>query len=155
VVTYQASIDSPLGPITLTSDGHSLTHIDIGTKVVNSSPDAVIETASRQLDEYFAGTRKHFDLPLSVSGTPFQESIWFALQAIPHGETTSYGELGRSVGKPGSARAVGGAVGANPLPIVIPCHRVLASNSAITGYSGGDGIPTKQKLLALENISYR
>ncbi len=154
-MTYQASIDSPLGPIALTSDGDALTHIDIGTKVANPSPDAVIEAATRQLGEYFAGTRKNFDLPLKVSGTRFQEAIWSALQAIPHGETTSYGDLGRAVGKPGSARAVGGAVGANPLPIVIPCHRVLASTRAITGYSGGEGIPTKQKLLALENINYR
>ncbi len=89
-MTYQASIDSPLGPIALTSDGDALTHIDIGTKVANPSADAVIESATRQLGEYFAGTRKNFDLPLKVSGTRFQEAIWSALQAIPHGETISY-----------------------------------------------------------------
>jgi len=154
-MTPQVSIDSPLGPLALTSDGEFLIGLDIGTRVSEPSRDAVIELAIRQLEEYFAGKRTTFDLPLKARGTAFQESIWKALQDIPYGQTTSYGELGSAVGKPGSARAVGGAVGANPLPIVIPCHRVLASDRRITGYSGGEGIPTKEKLLGLENISYR
>ncbi|HEV8012977.1 MAG TPA: methylated-DNA--[protein]-cysteine S-methyltransferase [Pontimonas sp.] len=154
-MTIQATVDSPLGPLALTSDGEFLIGLDIGKRVPHPSSDPVIELATRQLDEYFAGTRTTFDLPLKAQGTAFQQSIWKALQGIPHGQTTSYGELGRAVGKPGSARAVGGAVGANPLPIVIPCHRVLASDRRITGYSGGEGIPTKEKLLGLENISYR
>ena len=154
-MTTQATLDSPLGPLALTSDGEFLIRLDIGKRVPRSSSDAVIELATRQLDEYFAGTRTTFDLPLKARGTAFQEAIWKALQDIRHGHTTSYGELGSAVGKPGSARAVGGAVGANPLPIVIPCHRVLASDRRITGYSGGEGIPTKEKLLDLENISYR
>jgi methylated-DNA-[protein]-cysteine S-methyltransferase len=154
-MTSQVSIDSPLGPLALTSDGEFLIGLDIGTRVSEPSSDAVIELATLQLDEYFAGRRTAFDLPLKAQGTPFQQSIWSALQDIPYGQTTSYGELGSAIGKPGSARAVGGAVGANPLPIVIPCHRVLASDRRITGYSGGEGIPTKEKLLGLENISYR
>jgi methylated-DNA-[protein]-cysteine S-methyltransferase len=154
-MTSQVSIDSPLGPLALVSDGEFLIGLDIGTRVPQPSSDAVIELATRQLDEYFAGKRTTFDLPLKAQGTAFQQSIWSALQDIPYGHTTSYGELGSAVGKPGSARAVGGAVGANPLPIVIPCHRVLASDRRITGYSGGEGIPTKEKLLGLENISYR
>ena len=154
-MTSQVSIDSPLGPLALVSDGEFLIGLDIGTRVPQPSSDAVIELATRQLDEYFAGKRTTFDLPLKAQGTAFQQSIWSALQDIPYGQTTSYGELGSAVGKPGSARAVGGAVGANPLPIVIPCHRVLASDRRITGYSGGEGIPTKEKLLGLENISYR
>jgi len=154
-MTSQVSIDSPLGPLALVSDGEFLVGLDIGTRVPQPSSDAVIELATRQLDEYFAGKRTTFDLPLKARGTAFQQSIWSALQDIPYGQTTSYGELGSAVGKPGSARAVGGAVGANPLPIVIPCHRVLASDRRITGYSGGEGIPTKEKLLGLENISYR
>lgn len=154
-MTTQATLDSPLGPLALTSDGEFLISLDIGKRVPEPSSDAVIELATRQLEEYFAGTRTTFDLPLKAEGTAFQQSIWKALQDIPHGQTTSYGELGSAVGKPGSARAVGGAVGANPLPIVIPCHRVLASDRRITGYSGGEGIPTKEKLLDLENISYR
>jgi methylated-DNA-[protein]-cysteine S-methyltransferase len=154
-MTSQVSIDSPLGPLALVSDGEFLIGLDIGTRVPQPSSDAVIELATLQLDEYFAGKRTTFDLPLKAQGTAFQQSIWSALQDIPYGQTTSYGELGSAVGKPGSARAVGGAVGANPLPIVIPCHRVLASDRRITGYSGGEGIPTKEKLLGLENISYR
>jgi methylated-DNA-[protein]-cysteine S-methyltransferase len=154
-MTPQVSIDSPLGPLALTSDGEFLIGLDIGTRVSKPSSDAVIDLATQQLEEYFAGRRTAFDLPLKAQGTPFQQSIWSALQDIPYGQTTSYGELGSAIGKPGSARAVGGAVGANPLPIVIPCHRVLASDRRITGYSGGEGIPTKEKLLGLENISYR
>jgi methylated-DNA-[protein]-cysteine S-methyltransferase len=154
-MTSQVSIDSPLGPLALTSDGEFLIGLDIGTRVSKPSSDAVIELAAQQLEEYFAGKRTTFDLPLKAQGTAFQQSIWSALQDIPYGQTTSYGELGSAIGKPGSARAVGGAVGANPLPIVIPCHRVLASDRRITGYSGGEGIPTKEKLLNLENVSYR
>jgi methylated-DNA-[protein]-cysteine S-methyltransferase len=154
-MTPQVSIDSPLGPLRLTSDGEFLIGLDIGTRVPQPSSDAVIELAAQQLEEYFAGKRTTFDLPLKAQGTAFQQSIWSALQDIPYGQTTSYGELGSAIGKPGSARAVGGAVGANPLPIVIPCHRVLASDRRITGYSGGEGIPTKEKLLNLENVSYR
>jgi methylated-DNA-[protein]-cysteine S-methyltransferase len=154
-MTSQVSIDSPLGPLRLTSDGEFLIGLDIGTRVSKPSSDAVIELAAQQLEEYFAGKRTTFDLPLKAQGTAFQQSIWSALQDIPYGQTTSYGELGSAIGKPGSARAVGGAVGANPLPIVIPCHRVLASDRRITGYSGGEGIPTKEKLLNLENVSYR
>lgn len=154
-MTFHASIESPLGPIALTSDGRHLTNLDIGRHVTEPTTDPIIDAASAQLGEYFAGHRTGFDLPLKATGTAFQESIWQALQGIPFGHTTSYGALGQAVGKPGSARAVGGAVGANPLPIVIPCHRVLASDRRITGYSGGDGIPTKEKLLDLEKISYR
>ena len=88
-----------------------------------------------------------FELPLEVSGTKFQESVWGELLKIPSGETVSYAYVAQKIGKPKAARAVGGAVGANPIPIIIPCHRVMASNGAITGYSGGNGIKTKQKLL--------
>lgn len=154
-MTYQVSVSSPLGPIALTSDGEFLTGLEIGRHVSSHQADSILDAATRQLEEYFAGTRHNFELPLKASGTSFQESIWDALQRIPYGHTASYGELGDAMGKPGSARAVGGAVGANPLPIVIPCHRVLASDRKITGYSGGDGIPTKVKLLDLEGISYR
>jgi methylated-DNA-[protein]-cysteine S-methyltransferase len=148
-------MESPVGPITLYSNGTSLTGLEIGTTPEVSDPDAITATAVQQLSEYFAGTRTSFDLPVETRGTPFQESIWGALQNIPYGSSQSYGELGERAGKPGAARAVGSAVGANPLPIVIPCHRVLASDLKITGYSGGDGIATKQKLLALEGITYR
>ncbi|MDA9787028.1 methylated-DNA--[protein]-cysteine S-methyltransferase [Pontimonas sp.] len=154
-MSYSQSVESPLGRIALHSNGTALTHLDIGGKVATPQPDTITQTAAEQLAEYFDGQRTHFDLPLAPEGTAFQESIWSALQAIPYGDSLSYGELGLRAGRPGAARAVGAAVGANPLPIVIPCHRVLASDRKITGYSGGDGIPTKKKLLALEGISYR
>jgi len=105
--------------------------------------------AVRQLREYFAGERTGFELPLAPRGTEFQRSVWRQLQKIPYGETISYGELARRVGNPKASRAVGSANGANPLPIVIPCHRVIAGNGTLGGFGGG--LPTKQTLLALEH----
>jgi methylated-DNA-[protein]-cysteine S-methyltransferase len=108
-----------------------------------------IRTAIAQLAEYFAGKRSAFDLPLDLAaGTPFQQSVWRALVAIPHGATTNYGALGRGIGAPGSARAVGAAVGRNPVSIVVPCHRVLGTGGALTGYAGG--LERKSALLKLE-----
>jgi len=104
--------------------------------------------AARQLREYFAAKRTAFDLPLAPDGTGFQSAVWRQLQQIPYGETISYGELARRVGNPKASRAVGSANGANPLPIVIPCHRVIASDGSLGGFGGG--LPAKQILLALE-----
>jgi methylated-DNA-[protein]-cysteine S-methyltransferase len=101
-----------------------------------------------QLEEYFAGRRTSFDLTLAPRGTPFQERVWCALTAIPHGTTTTYGAIARSIGKPTAARAVGAANGKNPISIVVPCHRVVGENGALTGYAGG--MRTKRTLLALE-----
>jgi methylated-DNA-[protein]-cysteine S-methyltransferase len=101
-----------------------------------------------QLEEYFAGERREFELDLAPSGTPFQLSVWRALCAIPYGETTSYGEIAVAAGQPGAARAVGGANNRNPIPIVIPCHRVIGASGSLTGYGGG--LPRKRQLLALE-----
>ena len=102
----------------------------------------------RQLEEYFAGERREFELDLAPSGSPFQLSVWRELRAIPYGETASYGEIAAAVGQPGAARAVGGANNRNPIAIVIPCHRVIGANGTLTGYGGG--LPRKQRLLALE-----
>src|SRR5690606_32152543 len=102
----------------------------------------------RQLDAYFRGTLRTFDLPLAPQGTPFQQTVWEALRHIPYGQTVSYGELARRVGRPAAVRAVGLANGSNPIAIVIPCHRVIGANGTLTGYGGG--LPTKQALLALE-----
>ena len=109
-------------------------------------------THKSQLIEYFEGKRIGFELALSAEGTEVQKSVWQELQRIPAGQTKSYGEIANNIGKPKAARAVGGAVGSNPIAIIIPCHRVLASNGAITGYTGGDGIKTKQKLLDIESL---
>ncbi len=102
---------------------------------------------------YFAGEREEFDLPLAPEGTPFQQEVWRRLCAIPYGETISYGELARRIGNPQASRAVGLANGSNPIPIVIPCHRVIGSNGKLTGYGGG--LPIKEKLLALERKQLR
>lgn len=110
-------------------------------------PAAFLEV-TRQLDEYFAGSRTLFDLPLAPGGTPFQRRVWAELERIPTGTTVTYGELARRAGLPGSARAVGAAVGRNPISIVVPCHRVVGSDGALTGYAGGT--ERKAFLLALE-----
>jgi methylated-DNA-[protein]-cysteine S-methyltransferase len=109
--------------------------------------------AVRQLQAYFAGQLETFDLALSPQGTPFQLAVWRLLCEIPYGQTISYGELARRLGNPNAARAVGLANGSNPIPIVIPCHRVIGSNGKLTGYGGG--LPIKEKLLALERRQLR
>lgn len=109
----------------------------------------VLMKARKQLEEYFGGRRRDFDIPLSATGTAFQQQVWAALRAIPYGGTTSYGEIARGLGLPaGASRAVGAANGANPIAIVVPCHRVIGSNGSLTGYAGG--LHRKQLLLALE-----
>ncbi|MEW9677625.1 methylated-DNA--[protein]-cysteine S-methyltransferase [Lentibacillus sp. L22] len=102
-----------------------------------------------QLEEYLKGKRKNFDIPIDVKGTPFQEMIWNELQRIPYGETASYSDIANNIGTPTAARAVGTAIGANPVLIVVPCHRVVAKNGNLTGFRGG--LPMKEKLLILEN----
>jgi len=153
-------IDSPLGRIEITSDGDAIVSLSIeraGTLPFQELPedsDALLDLAADQLGEYFAGTRRRFDLPVALHGTEFQKSIWTQLIDIGWGEVMSYGELGIASGRATAGRAVGGAVGANPVPIIVPCHRVLASNGRITGYSGGNGIPTKVWLLDHEGIGH-
>jgi len=110
---------------------------------------AALSEVIRQRAEYFDGQRQTFDLPLAPAGTPFQQEVWQALRAIPYGETVSYGEIARQIGKPDAVRAVGAANGKNPIPIIVPCHRVIGSNGTLTGYAGGLSI--KEALLALEH----
>lgn len=153
--------DSPIGRIEITSDGNAVTSLSIERDGAlpfdeldeNSNP--VLELAVAQLDEYFRGERTTFELPVALHGTEFQREIWQQLATIDWGEVRSYGELGIASGRSTAGRAVGGAVGANPVPIIIPCHRVLASNGRITGYSGGNGIPTKVWLLRHEGIEHQ
>jgi methylated-DNA-[protein]-cysteine S-methyltransferase len=154
------TVDSPLGPLRITAANQAITSVAIGrdlSKVSNSSGEnsAVLERAATQLSEYFAGSRRHFELPVAWEGTPFQKSIWHELERIPYGQVVTYQELGTRVGAPQAARAVGGAVGKNPIPIIVACHRVMGSSGRITGYSAGEGIPTKKWLLTLEGITYR
>ncbi len=112
-----------------------------------------LEEAARQLREYFAGRRRSFELPLAPAGTAFQKKVWSRLQEIPYGETISYGELAARVGNSKASRAVGAANGRNPIPIVIPCHRVIGANGKLTGFGGG--LPMKESLLALERKTLR
>jgi methylated-DNA-[protein]-cysteine S-methyltransferase len=158
-------VDSPLGRIEITSDGAAITSLSIERHgddgiarlpfdEVPENPSRLLDLAATQLGEYFAGTRQNFELPVAFHGTAFQESIWSQLVDIPFGEVMSYGELGLASGRASAGRAVGGAVGANPVPIIVPCHRVLAGNRRITGYSGGNGIPTKVWLLDHEGIEH-
>lgn len=146
------TIDSPLGPLQLLSDGDHLTAINFPdqhrAEPDSASPNGVLRAARTQLEEYFAGRRQRFDLPLAASGTPFQESVWQALAAIPWGEVRSYRDIACAIGKPKAVRAVGAANGRNPLPIVVPCHRVIGADGSLTGFGGG--LPLKVKLLTLE-----
>jgi methylated-DNA-[protein]-cysteine S-methyltransferase len=115
----------------------------------------VLDEAVTQLAEYFEGTRHDFTVPVRLAGTEFQTAVWRELQALPFGGVLSYGAIGLATGRPTAGRAVGGAVGANPIPIIVPCHRVLATDGTITGYSAGEGIPTKAWLLDHEGIAHR
>ncbi len=150
--------ESPIGRLEIGSDGEAVTYLAIERQgalpwqELPENPVPVLDTAVEQLGEYFAGARRSFDVPVRLVGTPFQLSIWQALQELPFGGYTSYGALGLLTGRATAGRAVGGAVGSNPVPLLVPCHRVLASNNRITGYSGGNGIPTKRWLLSHEGI---
>ena len=152
---YLRTYSSPLGDLELESDGAALVRIRLPEETRPADADAVrrydaepFAAAVAQLDEYFAGNRRTFDLPLAPAGTAFQKSVWRALLRIPYGRTTSYGALADKLGKPTACRAVGAANGRNPLPIVVPCHRVIGSNGRLTGYAGG--LEAKQRLLELE-----
>ncbi len=149
---------SPIGRLELISDGRAITSLTIerdGSLPFDSlaeNSNRILDRAAKQLDEYFAGRRRSFSVPLAPHGTPFQHSIWDQLTALEWGEVTTYGELGMGTGRATAGRAVGGAIGANPIPIIVPCHRVLGSDGRVTGYSGGDGIPTKLWLLEHEGV---
>lgn len=156
---YYTYHDSPVDSLLLTAEEDSLTGIyfasgkhppAIGEDWKEQPRHPVLRAAKKQLDEYFAGRRRRFDLPLAPQGTPFQLAVWQALRDIPYGETRSYGDIARRIGRPKAMRAVGAANGANPISIVVPCHRVIGADGTLTGYGGG--LPRKQKLLVLEHV---
>jgi methylated-DNA-[protein]-cysteine S-methyltransferase len=153
-------IASPLGLLLIAGDDSGLRHIMFPSEVPPQFPDpawlkdaAPLAETIRQLEAYFTGELERFTLPLAPHGTPFQMEVWRRLCDIPYGQTISYGELARRIGNPKASRAVGLANGSNPIPIVIPCHRVIGSNGKLTGYGGG--LPIKEKLLALERHQLR
>ena len=144
------AIKTPIGPLTLEADENAVTAIRFSAGgAQDASP--LLDAAEAQLREYFAGARRTFDLPLAPRGTAFQQRVWAALRAIPYGETRTYGELAAAIGSPNANRAVGMANHRNPIPIVIPCHRVIGANGTLTGYAGG--LEIKRRLLALEGIN--
>ena len=156
-MTHFTHTDSPIGPLLLLSDGTHLTGLymnqhrcgpALSAAWTQNDALALFVRAQEQLTAYFAGTRTTFDLPLAPHGTSFQQDVWNALSSISYGQTVSYGELARRVGRPGAARAVGAASGANPLSLVVPCHRVVGARGLLTGYAGGT--ERKQFLLKLE-----
>ncbi len=153
---HYTRIDSPIGPLLLAASDagmHTIEFQDAKHPVKRGddweqSAHPLLERARRQLEEYFAGKRRSFDLPLAPQGTPFQRQVWQTLAGIGYGETLSYGQLAARVGRPTASRAVGAANGRNPLPIVLPCHRVIGADGSLTGFGGG--LPTKRFLLRLE-----
>jgi methylated-DNA-[protein]-cysteine S-methyltransferase len=153
--------ESPIGPLLIAGDQEGVRTIRFPRDGRASKPErdwmeansgAVAQTVA-QLREYFAGRRTEFDLPLALRGTPFQLAVWRELRRVPYGQTVSYGELAGRIGNPKASRAVGSANGANRIPIVIPCHRVIAAGGRLGGFGGG--LPVKEALLALENSSAR
>ena len=148
--------DSPLGPLLIAASGHGLRgvyfeqhrHFNDRQDWKHEVDDALLHAAAQQLDEYFAGNRSSFDLPLDPVGTEFQLAVWRELINIPFGQTTSYAQQAQRIGNPNALRAVGAANGRNPLSIIVPCHRVIGTNGSVTGYAGG--LERKRYLLALE-----
>jgi methylated-DNA-[protein]-cysteine S-methyltransferase len=151
-----AVISSPIGPLGLETVGDTaVCRVDFRP---DADPDAgppeagsLLAEVNRQLAAYFEGRLRQFDLPLAPSGTTFQQQVWTALCAIPYGQTRSYLEVARAVGRPDAVRAVGAANGRNPIPIIVPCHRVIGSDGSLTGFGGG--LETKRRLLGLERGS--
>jgi methylated-DNA-[protein]-cysteine S-methyltransferase len=150
------TMSSPIGELTIVSSDTGITaiymetHPYTPTAISTAAASPHLAEAERQLGEYFAGERTHFDLPLAPSGTPFQRAVWEALRTIPHGETRSYAEIALQIGNPKGVRAVGLANGRNPISIVVPCHRVIGKNGTLTGYGGG--LDRKRTLLELEGV---
>jgi len=158
-MTIYTLLDSPFGTLALTSDGSHLTGVRFprrdGRPAVEldwqrDDDAAVLVQARAQLAAYFSGKRTRFALPLRPQGTAFQRSVWRALMKVPFGRTSTYGALAAAIGRPTAARAVGAAVGANPLAVVVPCHRIIGADGTLTGYAGG--LARKAKLLALEGV---
>ncbi|WP_321479943.1 methylated-DNA--[protein]-cysteine S-methyltransferase [uncultured Bacteroides sp.] len=149
---YYYSQNTPIGPLCICADEQAITKISFKKIIESESLEEetpIIKQAFEQLTEYFNGERKHFDLPLNPQGTVFQKKVWSVLQSIPYGETWSYKQVATAVGNAKASRAVGMANNRNPIPIVVPCHRVIGTNGALVGYAGG--IEIKKSLLEVEN----
>jgi len=154
-MNYYTIFDSPIGDLLTVGDGESLNRLHMlgSRKRVELNPawqrdDDAFDDVRSQLGEYFAGSRREFDLPLNMFGNPFELRVWEELQTIPYGETASYGQIAQRIGNPGAPRAVGLANGRNPIAVIVPCHRVIGADGSLTGYGGG--LERKRLLLDLE-----
>jgi methylated-DNA-[protein]-cysteine S-methyltransferase len=146
-------IDSPVGRLALEADDDCVTAVrwaSVGERTRDSPPVPVLKEAIRQLDRYFSRKLRRFELPLAARGTDYQKRVWAMMREIPFGETATYGGMAMALGS--GPRAVGMACGRNPIPIIVPCHRVLGAGGKEGGFSGGQGLPTKRQLLALEGV---
>ena len=146
------SFETPIGFFTVESTGEKITRLTMCHRAPDHGNSAVLKEAKKQITAYFAGKLTKFDLPVQLSGTEFQKAVWKQIAKTGFGKTISYGEIAQKIGNPQAARAIGGAVGMNPVPLIVGCHRVLGSGGRITGYSGGNGLATKWQLLELEGI---
>jgi methylated-DNA-[protein]-cysteine S-methyltransferase len=155
----QSRITTPLGPMTLAATHQGLAGVWFDDQAHHPGPltaphlanDRFLQAAAAEIAEYFAGLRQHFEVPLDPQGTAFQQAVWRLLRAIPCGALQHYGDIARQLDKPDAARAVGAAVGRNPISLIVPCHRVVGRNGALTGYAGG--LPRKEALLRLEGAA--
>jgi methylated-DNA-[protein]-cysteine S-methyltransferase len=152
-MTLHTTVNSPIGELMLCGDEHALTALHLPGRHPAPGPgwrrdDARFADVARQLEQYFAGDRSTFDVPLRPAGGAFERAVWAELERIPYGTTASYGELARRLGRPSAARAVGAANGRNPIAVIVPCHRVIGADGSLTGYAGG--LATKRALLDLE-----
>ena len=152
---YLNTLDTPLGRLQIEATENGLCGIWFPSRtrkpVPSSGKNKVITVAKQELSAYLAGDLTAFSVPLDWQGTRFQESVWQALLAVPYGETVTYGDIARAIGSPSSSRPVGGAVGKNPIPIIVPCHRIIGSDRSLTGFTGG--LDIKIRLLELEGHS--
>jgi methylated-DNA-[protein]-cysteine S-methyltransferase len=148
------SVESPIGPITLISHGEKITQVILGKKAKAEGSSSVLIEAKKQLAQYFQGTIDRFSVEVNPEGTAFQKAVWKEIAKHGFGKHTSYGQIASRIGKPTASRAVGAAVGANPTPLIVGCHRVLGSTGKITGFTGAKGIKTKAWLLGHEQIEY-
>jgi methylated-DNA-[protein]-cysteine S-methyltransferase len=147
------TFDSPVGAITLLARDNRVVFLTMGSDITPDFGRAnVLQDAKKQLTNFFKGKSKKLNFATDLEGTAFQKAVWKEISKIGFGEVTTYAEIAKNIGNPKAVRAVGGAVGSNPVPLIIGCHRVLGASGKITGYSGGDGLPTKRWLLTLEGI---
>lgn len=149
------SVDSPIGPITLIAHGEKIIRVELGKKAAATGSSKVLTEAKKEIAAYFAGNLERFTVPIEAIGTEFQRSVWKEIAKIGFGRKLSYGEIAARIGNPAASRAVGAAVGSNPTPLLVGCHRVLGSTGKITGFTGGKGIKTKAWLLSHEDIEFR